>query len=474
MKHLSANRLSVSVLLLLLLCCGTIEKPRVTETTDDKLLVLVKAGELQPLKDLLKERHDASPASLSKTLLLAVETNQAAMVQTLLGAGADSRTKDRQGHSVLFLAISQNRNEVAKALLNSNASAKEEPLLILAIKAGMDELLPALLQHGGDPNEADNMGYTVLMHAVTRSRLADMQVLLEHGADLVAQDLYGNTALIHSVFTDPPLNEPIQFCNPEVVRTLTEAGADVYACDGEGIPVLCLAVMQNCPEVVSMLVHAGADMAQTDRYGRDARGLATVRNLPEILDIFEHTKPVWPLDTSSFNIWAERQTIKIQGYEKRINYLQNILSTTSLLASSVSRITLQIDYLQRAQKETETQLQSWERLIRNRYEEVRNLAIYFDEKSESLERLQIEARLREIQNQEMYGGLDAYEDEEHALNRARYAAGDKFRLTKELQAARFEVDRLKLALERAPAEWRRCRNTKSAAGSAVQTNQQRS
>ena len=160
--------------------------------------------------------------------------------------------------------------EDKKVAAENKAMTVEEKVLLEAARSGQtqwviellqsvsdvsraEDVVAALLKAGGDVNEADEYGTTLLLWAVGEGHVDMVKALLAAGADVNKAGNYGYTPLHRSA------------CGrADIIKALIAAGADVNKTDKNGWPPsLC----GSAPSVRAM-VAAGANVNAVSRYGR--------------------------------------------------------------------------------------------------------------------------------------------------------------------------------------------------------------
>ncbi len=222
----------------------------------------------------------------------AVNSDNEAAVRLLLDAGADIEARDQNGETPFFTAAWLNRNSASVLLAaGANPHARDNDGTTALIKAAtVCELngMRLLLQAGVDVNAADQYGNTALMRAAGMSRglmneinkLSEAQVsacvseLLAHEADVRAKDTHdGDTALLRAA----------QQGYAKVAAQLIHAEAEVDAQNHDGYTPLMEAAKAGYRDVVAVLLQAGANPTLKDRIGRDA--LQWAADYPEIVSL---------------------------------------------------------------------------------------------------------------------------------------------------------------------------------------------
>jgi ankyrin repeat protein len=135
-------------------------------------------------------------------------------IKVLLAKGADIEKPGPEGYRPLGIAISEDKFEVAKTLMEAGADVKTPagpenltPLMVAAAQTSPAEgavFLPSstrpldiakgLLERGADVNAKSSTGTTALMIAATHNNPPMIGLLIESGADIDAKNDQGKTA----------------------------------------------------------------------------------------------------------------------------------------------------------------------------------------------------------------------------------------------------------------------------------------
>ncbi len=108
---------------------------------------------------------------------------------------------------------------------------KGNTLLMLASYNGQLETTRVLLEHGGDPQLANDMGQIPLAGAAFKGDTEMTRLLIEYGGDVNARSPDGKTALMFAAMFD----------RIEIIDLLLEHGADASLQAGDGSTALSLA-----------------------------------------------------------------------------------------------------------------------------------------------------------------------------------------------------------------------------------------
>ncbi len=133
----------------------------------------------------------------------AVRTDQLNMLALLIKNGANPSLANAEGLIPLQVAVTSQKINMAKILLNRSMQPYEdanwknaigEPLLVQAVENNDYEMVRLLLSHGAQTNYADHMDNTPLHMAANLGYKRIASLLLEHGADPASTNMLGETA----------------------------------------------------------------------------------------------------------------------------------------------------------------------------------------------------------------------------------------------------------------------------------------
>jgi hypothetical protein len=173
--------------------------------------------------------------------------NDLALMKTFL---AERPSQDELDFA-LIAAASKGRLEAALLLIASGANPKRRVApygfssVIVAIRENHIETLSILLEHDGDPNETDRMGWRPLHHTIgpDYERPDAIRALVQHGAVVDSRDGLQRTAL----------HRAAGFGHAESVRVLLAAGADPSLRDTHGYSAIQRAIVAGHRDVAELI-----------------------------------------------------------------------------------------------------------------------------------------------------------------------------------------------------------------------------
>lgn len=163
----------------------------------------------------------ASSMGVAGPLHDAASAGDVTAVKSLLDAGADRDSKDKNGETPLNLAILAGHDDVALMLLEAGASVEARNRggftpLHAAAYAGAPDIAAALLDRGADVNDRRNKaGVTPLSVAAEQGNAEVAKVLLDHGAGIEVAEQNGYTPLTRALWRN----------QDKVIALLQAAGA---------------------------------------------------------------------------------------------------------------------------------------------------------------------------------------------------------------------------------------------------------
>ena len=180
--------------------------PAVASKEIDELCKIVRAGDVQRLRQILQHRpHLARVKDGAKTLLcVALDTNarQPEIAKLLIAKGADVNAKNDHGVTPLHLNSLTGNKEIAALLLARGAKINvrnphdgSSPLHLAAM-SGREEIVQFLIAEGAKVNMKEKKyGLTPMHMAALNGHARSVQLLLSGGANPHLQDNEGFTPL---------------------------------------------------------------------------------------------------------------------------------------------------------------------------------------------------------------------------------------------------------------------------------------
>ncbi|XP_044762829.1 uncharacterized protein LOC123319871 [Coccinella septempunctata] len=177
-----------------------------------------------------------------------------------LGVVVDSRNK--YGHTPLFLAVAKGCDEIVEMLLNKGATINPKdrdgvtPLHIVS-ETNHERMVEFLLSHGADVNVSDNKNRLPIELAVAEGRITSVKLFLEKNKSFLNRRGNQNFSLLH-IATD--------YGHKEIVRFLLDQGADMHLTNDKGSKAIHIAAREGFTDIIDVFLEKGMDL--------DVRGAA--------------------------------------------------------------------------------------------------------------------------------------------------------------------------------------------------------
>ena len=263
------------------------------------------AGSVDAMKFLIAQGADVDAQTAFGSTALIYSATEMAKVRALLDAGANVNAATKTGRTALFVAaMSEPSAPIVRLLASKGADVKVRDAFgnttLVAAAVGNDlDTIRFVLDAGVDVNEAGKMNVTPLVESAYHGNTAAVKLLLSKGAKPNV------VALAPVLFPlEFPKSGPIALGNvtpllaaasseqPQLVKALLDAGADVNAKDGRNMTPLMIAVATNRQNaaVIRMLVDRGADATVQSSAGETAVDWARKLGVPAALDILKVTR----------------------------------------------------------------------------------------------------------------------------------------------------------------------------------------
>ena len=250
------------------------------------LFLACSHGHLDVVNALLHHNVDIQTAYIANgvdALMAAAEGDHVDVVALLvntLGMDVNARC-NFHGYSPLMLACDYGNIRSAQFLIEHDADIEATRMhdnatsLIMASRRGHTEVVRLLLENGANVHATcSGDGDNSLLSSTGRS-LYVMRLLIKHGANVnYARAGDGSTAL----------SLACKYDEPDEVKLLIEANADVNIARINGLSPLMIASSHSCIDVVNLLLENGADVTAVQQdTGETALTLACAKRRREIV-----------------------------------------------------------------------------------------------------------------------------------------------------------------------------------------------
>jgi ankyrin repeat protein len=192
-----------------------------------------------------------------REMIVAAERGELVVVKKLLAGGARIDARDQRGRSALLAATHRNRVEVARFLIQEGADVNAKDFIqdspyLYAAAEGRIEILKLTLAAGADLKDTNRYLGTGLIPAAHHGRVEAVKLLLATGIDKDHVNNLGWTALLEAVILGDG-----GAAHTEIVRLLTDAGANINIADRDGMTPLAHARKSGYSGMVRILTAAG-------------------------------------------------------------------------------------------------------------------------------------------------------------------------------------------------------------------------
>ena len=228
----------------------------------------------KPAEAVKSDLNEAGYQLTATDWLRATRDNDVPALKKFVAGGFAVDTRDEAGDSALHAAASAGAENSADFLMDRGMSvdlkgASDRTPLMAAVLADQTAMVRWLLRQGADPRLKDKDGFSPLMLAVRDGKSGPVAELAPYHREsldsaLLLASLVGQT---------------------EVIDTLTNYGASVYARMEDGRTPLMIAAENGHTDSAKLLIDIGASRFSTDSQGRSATDLAIAAGHPEIADL---------------------------------------------------------------------------------------------------------------------------------------------------------------------------------------------
>ncbi len=273
-------------------------------------------------------KSDLSEAGYQMTVddwLRASRGNDVAALKKFLSAKFPADSRNAEGDSGLHAAAAAGAEGAADFLLNQKLpvdlrGSHERTPLMSAVLTDQKEMVRWLLRQGADPRLKDKDGYQPLMLAVRESRPNSVSELAAYDRESL------DSALLLAALVG----------RADVIDSLTNYGASVYAKMEDGRSPLMIAAENGHTDSVKLLLEIGASRYATDPEGRTATDIATEAGHAEIAALINQEPTATDLALDSPEEIAETMEQSVDAAVAKSNKTSGSAGATRKTAASSS------------------------------------------------------------------------------------------------------------------------------------------
>jgi hypothetical protein len=268
---------------------------------------------LTGLSSCSKKRDDSGKSDLSDAgykltpegWFKASRDNDPAALKKFLSSGFQLGLKTTNGDSALHVAASAGAQKSAKFLLDRGVSVdvrggSDRTPLMSAVIANQTNMVGWLLRQGVDPRAKDKDGYTSLMLAVREGSSGSVAELAPYNRDSL------DAALLLAALIG----------RADVIDSLTNYGASVYARMEDGRTALMVAAENGNKDAVGILLDLGASRYAVDPNGHTALDLAKNAGHEDIVTLISKGPVLDDLSLDSPEKLAEKMNSYVESAQE--------------------------------------------------------------------------------------------------------------------------------------------------------------
>ena len=261
----------------------------------------LESPSIDMLKNLITPQNVLSKDSAGNTPLhiALIKDSPFDYIKFLVETGADVNARNKDGDSVLFLAVRKNKKDVGDLLLSKNAdifasnTENNSPLRIALTQGGevqdwlitsqtlnasdgsgnsplhyacewkLDEAVSALIQKGANVNAVNANGESALFAAVKADSPSTINILVENG---IITDTRSNLTRDH--LGNTPLHYAVKWNSLQAAQSVISLGFDVNSQNLSGKTALSDCCRSDKKQMAVLLIQNGANVNSTDVTGR--------------------------------------------------------------------------------------------------------------------------------------------------------------------------------------------------------------